>query len=85
MNNANCFGARSLKECIRYVWLGVKFMFMSFNFEFHCNYVEFRSKLFIINRTIIVALPKWTKGSHQNFEVGHIKFEISLEMVDNNI
>lgn len=60
-------------------------MFMSFNFEFHCNHVEFRCKLFMINRTIIVALPKWTKGSHQNFEVEHIRLEISLEMVDNNI
>jgi hypothetical protein len=48
-------------------------MFMSFNFEFYCNYVEFRCKLFMINRTIIVALPKWTKGSHKNFEVEHIR------------
>ncbi len=59
-------------------------MFMSFNFEFHCNYVEFTCALFMINRTIIVALSKWTKGSQQNFEVEHIRLEISLEMVDNN-
>ncbi len=38
----------------------------------------------MLNRTIIVALPKWTKGSYQNFEVEHIRLEISVEMVDNN-
>jgi hypothetical protein len=59
-------------------------MFMSFDFEFHCNYVEFTCTLFMINRTIIVALSKWTKGSQQNFEVEHIRLEIKLEMVDNN-